>query len=379
MKKQWISIACFLALTAAIPLHSQNAENLVHNPSFEEHRQCPMKIDALGVIREADAWWQPTQGSSDYFNACGSRECNVPRNKMGFQEAHSGEAYCGIYCSQELYREYLQTELRTPLVAGKRYSVSFWVSLADKSPQAVASIGAVLTRNRQEDTTRGILMDREVTSLDGSGSQSIAVYFEPQINNSIENILDNTKEWFEIKGEFTAEGGERFLTIGNFLSFNKSNVIATQGANTPLPGAYYYIDDVSVVCLDTNEVVTPEPPKSFREGEVVILENLYFSSGESEVLQQSYNELFLLKEFLERNPEMKIEFRGHTDSQGTFEYNDKLSEARAKAVADYMASMGIDRHRMTWVGFGKSLPVADNNTAEGRRKNRRVEYRITAD
>lgn len=335
-----------------------------------------MKIDAIGVMRDADAWWQPTNGSSDYFNACGSRECNVPRNKMGFQEAHDGNAYCGIYCSQELYREYLQTELIVPMEAGKRYKVSFWVSLADKSPQAVVPLGALLTKERPEDSTRGILMNREVLTLDGSGSQSIAIYFEPQVVNPSGNLLIDNKGWTEISGEFIAEGGERFLTIGNFLPFNKSEVVSTTGTNTPLTGAYYYIDDVSVVCLDTLSPLLPEPPQTAEVGQVVTLEHLYFATGESEVLQQSYKELIRLKEMLERNPKMKIELRGHTDNQGTVEYNQKLSEDRAKAVADYLIGRGIDRNRLSWIGYGKSLPVADNSTADGRHKNRRVEYRV---
>lgn len=379
MKKHWISLACFMALATAIPLRAQSTGNMIHNPSFEEHRRCPMKIDATGVMRDADAWWQPTNGSSDYFNACGSRDCNVPRNKMGLQEAHSGMAYCGIYCSQELYREYLQTELITPLQAGKHYRISFWVSLADKSPHAVAAIGAVLTKEILEDSTHGILMEREQSSIDGNGSQSIAVYFVPQVSNPVDSVLDDTKGWTEVSGEITAEGGERYLTIGNFLPFNKSNIIATQGTSTPLPGAYYYIDDVSVICLDTTEDVTPEPKKKVTAGEVVTMQNIFFATGESEILQQSYNELYKLRKILESNPEMRIELRGHTDNQGTVVFNQRLSESRAQAVAEYLMEKGIDSQRLTWIGFGKSKPVADNNTAEGRCKNRRVEYRVLAD
>jgi len=379
MKKHWITLACFLVLSAAIHLHSQTTGNMIYNPSFEEYLHCPVKIDALGVMSEVEAWWQPTLGSSDYFNTCGGRECNVPRNKMGIQNAHSGEAYCGIYCSQELYREYIQTELKSPMEVGKRYRVSFWVSLADKSPFAVASLGAVLTPQRLEDSTRGILMEREVASLDGRSEQSIATYFEPQVLNSMDNILDNTKDWVEVSGEFIAKGGEKFLTIGNFLSFNKSSVVAMPGTNLPLPGAYYYIDDVSVVCLDTEEAIVSQTSQSPKVGEVITLKNLYFATDKSQVLQQSHNELFKLKEMLEQHPSMKIELRGHTDNQGTVEHNQKLSEARARAVARYLIDKGIDKSRLTWVGFGKSLPVADNSTEEGRRQNRRVEYRIIAD
>ena len=376
MKKHWLTPLVLIAMLQATQLHGQAPDNMVFNPSFEEHRDCPVKLDALGVMREADAWWQPTRGSSDYFHACGSRDCQVPRNKMGQQEAHSGEAYCGIYCSQENYREYLQTELREPLVAGKRYRVCFWVSLADKSPQAVATLGALLTHTRIEDSTWGILMDREARDYGDGMAQYIATYYEPQVMNPRENLLDNSKEWVEVGGEFVAQGGERFLTIGNFLPFNQSGVAAMERAHAPLPGAYYYIDDVSLRCLDTLPSASVVRTVAPREGTIVRLENLYFATGESEVLQQSYSELMRLKEMLEAYPEMRIELCGHTDGQGTVNYNQRLSEARAKAVADYLVRRGIDRRRLEWKGYGKSQPVASNDSAEGRRQNRRVEYRV---
>ena len=379
MKKHWFTLTGFLYLLSAGAIYGQAPDNMVYNPSFEEYRRCPQKVEALGVMRDVEAWWQPTQGSSDYFNACGGRECVVPRNKMGIQAAHSGDAYCGIYCSQERYREYLQTELKSALVAGKRYRVSFWVSLADKSPHAIATLGALLTQEPLTDSTYGILMNREVTQFGNEASQSIAVYYEPQIVNPLDAPLTNTKEWVEVSGEFTAMGGERFLTIGNFFSFNKSNVVLVQSGNSPLAGAYYYIDDVSLTCIDTP--TTPElpaPPVSEgpKEGEVVRVDGIYFATGESEVLPQSYNALIRLKEMLETHPEMKIELRGHTDDQGTAEFNQKLSEERAHAVADFLIGKGIQRRRLSWVGFGESRPIDDNKTAEGRQNNRRVEFLV---
>ncbi len=376
MKQRLTTLPLLLAILPMASLEAQQTDNMVFNPSFEEHRDCPVKVDAIGVMKDVDAWWQPTRGSSDYFHACGSRDCQVPRNKMGQQAAHSGEGYCGIYCSQETYREYLQTELREPLVEGKRYRVGFWVSLADKSPQAVSALGALLTRTRVEDSTWGILMDREARDYGDGMAQYIATHYEPQVQNNQDRLLNNTKEWVEVSGEFVAEGGERFLTIGNFASFNQSGVVATETAYAPLSGAYYYIDDVSLRCLDTLPAAPPERIAAPEEGTVVRLENLYFATGESEVLQQSYKELLRLKEMLEAHPEMRIELRGHTDGQGTVAYNQRLSEARAKAVADYLVRLGIERRRLGWKGYGKSQPVADNSTAEGRRQNRRVEYRV---
>lgn len=376
MKYCWRTLASILFLLSATPVFSQALENMVYNPSFEEHRDCPQHIEALGVMQEVDAWWQPTAGSSDYFNSCGGRECSVPLNKLGSQSARSGEAYCGIYCSRDQYREYLQTRLKTPLIAGKRYRISFWVSLSEKSPHAATTLGALFTKECIEDSTLGIVMKREVVDLGDQGSQSIAVYFEPQVVNSRERPLTDTKEWMEVSGEFTAEGGEEFLTIGNFFPFNKSRIVPTRDGQTPLHGAYYYVDDVSVTCIE-QEPVEPEVSVEVPEvGEVILLENLYFAFDKSEVLQQSYNELVKLKELLESNPGMTIELRGHTDNLGTVEHNQRLSESRAKAVVDHLVSMGIDKSRLSWKGFGKSEPVADNSTAAGRQKNRRVEYKV---
>jgi OOP family OmpA-OmpF porin len=80
---------------------------------------------------------------------------------------------------------------------------------------------------------------------------------------------------------------------------------------------------------------------------------------------------------LEKNPEIKGEIQGHTDSRGAEAYNQDLSERRAKAVEDYLESKGIDRARLTSKGYGETQPIASNDTEEGRRENRRVELKRT--
>ena len=239
MIRRWTTLWGLLALLQCGLAQDSTTRNLVHNPSFEAHTSCPQRIDAIGTMREVEAWWQPTKGSSDYFHPCGGRECQVPRNKMGFQAAHSGTAYCGIYCSKENYREYLQTELKEPLRKGCRYRVSFWASLADKSPYAVATLGALLTPGRISDTTWNILMDNEITELENGQKQIISTYYKPQVAHPSRFVIIYMDQWNEITGEFTATGGEKYLTIGNFNSFNHSNVVETHAENTVLPGAYY--------------------------------------------------------------------------------------------------------------------------------------------
>jgi outer membrane protein OmpA-like peptidoglycan-associated protein len=75
-------------------------------------------------------------------------------------------------------------------------------------------------------------------------------------------------------------------------------------------------------------------------------------------------------------PENEISVEGHTDSIGSDQYNQVLSEKRAKSVADYLVKKGIDPARLKTVGFGKQKPVATNSTAQGREANRRVEVII---
>lgn len=366
-----------LVLVASLAATAQEGQNLVYNASFEERSFCPQRIDAIGVMKAVDAWWQPTRGSSDYFNQCGGRECTVPRNKMGTQAPHTGNAYCGIYCSQEDYREYLQTELRTTLQAGLHYRVAYFASLADKSPHAVATLGALLTADRIADSTVGILMRRENTDIGGGERQSIATYIIPQVANPTDSVVDNTREWVEICDTIVADGGEQFLTLGNFADFNHSTVVDIHNALAILQGAYYYIDDVSVVCLDTAGA-EPEPAVTApAEGEIVPMWGVFFDIDSHELLPQSYNELHRLLELLRAYPDMKIELRGHTDNTGTLKHNLELSESRAKAVLDYMEEHGVERRRMTSKGYGSTLPVDTNDTPEGRSRNRRVEYRVT--
>jgi len=367
--------------------HEPYEDNLVYNPSFEEFRECPRKVDALGTLTIVEAWFQPTAGSADYYNVCGSRECGVPKNKLGIQDPHWGSGYCGIYCSKTDYREYLQTQLKEPLRAGEMYRVSFYVSLSEYSSGAVATIGALFTEDRVGDTVRSVLMKKEVRQIGSGISQTVASYFEPQVVNDYDRVITDTKAWTMVSGVFTARGGERFMTIGNFFPAAKSNVVDLDELTYLLPGAYYYLDDVSVVCLgckDTVMALSADIPvdtiahsqDSFAVGAIFILKNIFFDYDKSILLQQSYNELHYLISILESHPTMRIEVGGHTDGQGSVDYNLRLSENRAKAVVDYLVSKGISPKRLQYKGYGKSMPIDSNATEDGRANNRRVEFKI---
>lgn len=111
-------------------------------------------------------------------------------------------------------------------------------------------------------------------------------------------------------------------------------------------------------------------------GTVVTLKNVFFDFDKSDLRAESFVELDRLAGYLLAHPNLRVEIGGHTDDQGTDEYNDRLSESRAKSVCDYLVQKGVPADRMRYKGYGKRVPVADNATEEGRAANRRTEFKI---
>ncbi|PRY10404.1 outer membrane protein OmpA-like peptidoglycan-associated protein [Pontibacter ummariensis] len=105
---------------------------------------------------------------------------------------------------------------------------------------------------------------------------------------------------------------------------------------------------------------------------------ILFETNSAELQPKARTEIAELAETLKKYPDTNILIEGHTDNTGTREYNQRLSERRAQAVADYAASLGVDRSRLQTQGYSFDQPVADNTTAAGRAQNRRVEIAIFA-
>lgn len=109
---------------------------------------------------------------------------------------------------------------------------------------------------------------------------------------------------------------------------------------------------------------------------VGLLKNIQFETNAAQLQAVSLIELNKLLQLMNDNPTIKVQINGHTDNTGTHTHNNQLSVDRAKAVADYLVSKGIDAKRLAWKGFGSTKPIADNNTDEGRALNRRTEFVI---
>ncbi len=221
--------------------HAQN--NLIPVGNFEDYIHCPSSVQFGNLMTYCLPYWNsPNIGSPDYFNYCGTNEWWLPtHNVFGGQEPLSGDAFIGIYCftqNEPQGREYIQVQLTQPIEAGVRYQVGFHVSLADMSLYAISSLGAYLST---EPPTSNEYWVMEV---------------EPQIQNPAGNIIADTSGWVLITDTFISRhgGGEQWLTIGNFNYAADSDTFRHQPIHPDMGNffhSYYYIDDVSVVALDS--------------------------------------------------------------------------------------------------------------------------------
>ena len=336
-------------------------QNLVINGDFENTYKIPKNISELGFARP---WNSPNFGTPDLFSTKSKKQkVQIPFNSIGNQEAYSGNFYAGIYVSHGgagldiSIIEFLQGELIEPLKDNQVYQISFYYSLADKSSYSGTSLGVYLSDKRLYPTDK------------------FPKKYKYSVKTSnLEQLSDKTN-WIEFSELYKAEGGEKFIIIGEMETETKNKV-----KRDAIDYVYYYIDNVSVVPVDT--VIIEDSIKdvtvSIIPNKEIILTNLYFETGSSTIKNESYQELDNLFEQLNKiiTPTDTIVISGHTDDVGKEEDNLKLSENRAKAVAEYLIKKGIAKNKITYVGYGSSKPIADNETEQGREQNRRVELFI---
>jgi OmpA-OmpF porin, OOP family len=359
-----------LLLLLLIPIYTC-AQELVPDPGFEALRNCP---GGISMLNYSVLWYSPTAGTPDLFNRCSrGSQVGVPKNICGRQKPFEGNGYAGLILYEFMYldyKEYLQTQLIRPLEEGAVYKLAFHISLSDESMYAIDVIQAVVSeepiQSNKPETITGITPD---------------ITFRAEK----EDFFTDKKHWTLLTAEFTAKGGEQFLTIGNFipaLHGRKKKV----SKNSSVESAYYYVDGISFIKVrdggkkKKEEVKTTEEKEAYKdtlaEGSSFILKNILFETDKDVLMRESYTELEKVLVIMKKYPLMEIEVRGHTDDQASEEHNLDLSERRAKAVASYLESKGINRFRLTTKGFGESMPIAGNETEEGRALNRRVEFYI---
>jgi len=241
MKKLFL-ISYFLFLISYL---SYGQINRVINPSFELDT-CIESWTGWGEIFQYVQGWDTIRngtaglGGPDIFNECyvpsspfGSYD--VPVNFAGIQYPKSGTGYAALiviatHSSGDL-RDFVQGTLIQTLINGNNYCVKMYINLSNFSKKSCLSFGAYLD----------------------DGQITVNKFEMPNVIPQVVNIgqqLDDTLNWMKIEDSFIANGTEEYITIGNFLSNDSSNVIESYPLSS-YPGSYYYIDDVSVIDIST--------------------------------------------------------------------------------------------------------------------------------
>jgi OmpA-OmpF porin, OOP family len=385
MIKSFLTLLCF---AIAANCFSQDITNLILNPNFEEEEG---KLKKLGQIEVAKYWVSPTGANADLFETDHKKEdISAPDNIYGKEKPMSGSSrYAGAvffsYKSKDP-RTYIQTQLASALKKDVKYCVQFHVSLADLSKYAVNNIGAHLSK-------------KPVTT-----KEEISLILDTHVKHSSNKIYNEQYMWEPVCGVYVAQGGEKYLTIGNFSSdkdteyekMKKPKEFTAQQINN----AYYYIDEVSVRAIDKDSECDCE--KSTAQGRVrtkfvyskqlLIDENttakqiieystIYFDFLSNELESASKNDLDRLANVLKDNPSMKLQVVAHTDDEEMAQISslndyDQLSKQRAENAISFLTGKGISKDRLEVVTKDDAEPADERGSDLARAKNRRVEFKI---
>jgi OmpA-OmpF porin, OOP family len=358
LRNGWMTLLWLIPIAISAQTGTQPTRNLVPNGSFENYRK------KSGDVRKAIPW-RPIE-TIDYYQNPLSNDTTPQKG------AYSGECYTGFRFRKK-YKEFLQVRLVEPLHRGTVYEFSMQLRVAFWSNAILRSFGALFTKGGyrgQYDVVRANMVD---TACEKGG-------------------LMKGYEWFTVRGYYKADGGEKYITIGNFAPKVRKDMVRLDIDRFGAREAYYFLDDVRLIKApqfeEKVEVVIVGPsirtdaedstlavPETARVGETFPLQNIFFTNGRYYLLPESYAELNKLARYLIAHPAVEIRINGHSDNTGLKFKNQRMSELRAREVFEYLIGRGV-QNKMYYKGYGSSMPIADNNTEEGRAKNRRVEFEI---
>ncbi len=196
-----------------------------------------------------------------------------------------------------------------------------------------------------------------------------------EITNTNNNLVHTQITGTDGKYAFTMSDFENLTTNASVKGFKPATINSEAIADDELETQV-----LQTLCLQKIKDTIPPPPKVDT---IVVMNNIYFNFNEASILSESFTYIDAeIVAMMNRYPTMVIEISGHTDNIGKDDYNLKLSERRANAVKDYLASKGITPTRMETKGFGKTKPITPNklpngkDNPDGRAKNRRIEFKV---
>lgn len=204
----------------------------------------------------------------------------------------------------------------------------------------------------------------QVTILKGTVTDKATKNF---LGASIE-IVDNTLNM--VIATFTANSstGKYLVTLPSGKNY---------GIAVKMDGYLFHSENFDIPVIATFQEVTKDVElEKIAVGATIVLRNVFFDYNKFTLKPESSAELDRLVKIMQENPTIRIELSGHTDSRGTDESNQRLSENRAKACVDYLVAHGIKVDRLEFKGYGESKPIDTNDTEVGMANNRRTEFKI---
>ncbi len=333
-----------------------SGQNLVPNHSFEEISDTIGGFARSNVefIDKIKYWISPNTATPDLITPdFDEKFVNPPAPR-------TGSNIIGIQCSKHIWEdkywsECVGIELPKPLVANRTYLVEYYIRRAD-------CLAPSKDKDEFMNDNFGILFTPEPINLNGAD----LITGNADIRGDASVLITN-KEWVRISDYFTPKENSGFLYLGQFRNEGKEEQGIMKG--------YYVIDDISV--MEMTDFGTLDEGVNLPVGSVIPLNDVNFDSGTTRLSdKKSHKVLRKLESYLKSNPAIKIRINGHTDSVGSDESNLSLSENRARTIANILIRNGIERERIEWKGFGENAPISDNDTVEGRLKNRRVEFEV---
>jgi outer membrane protein OmpA-like peptidoglycan-associated protein len=374
MKRIMIS---FLALGTVLSASAQDMNNLVENPSFE---QTEGRIKRGGAIAIAIGWMSPTTAAADLFSSSNKEGYGTPNNNLGMEEAQDGENYAGFrafsYNDKEA-RNYVSSKLKMTMVKDQKYCVTFYVNLAEASKYASNNIGINFSKKQYNITEpKSIMTTTSVRDKDNL-------------------VYSGQFGWDQICGVYKAEGGEKFLTIGNFSANGETqNTRLKKGSftGTEVVSAYYFLDNISVVPIDdesqcecqadagkpqTNFIyeVAPLNIEGMEPAQVANGTTIYFGYGDETFTENTKAHLKNMLDMLLANPRSKIMISTNSDlSEAKDPTLVGIGEKRSEAIKLYFMTNGISYTRILTEDLKDSRPADPAETDLAKAKNRRVTF-----
>ncbi len=332
-------IGSILFIFLAMTVSAQEVIKLT-NPSFEDvpgHSRPPVGW------RDCGAFLFPGESPPD-VQPSGSWEVRKP--------ASDGDTYLGMVVRENDTWESVSQQLSGTLKKGKTYTFELYLCTSEVYMSFTKA-------NRTTESNYTTPAKLRIWGGNSLCSKEILLAESPLITNNA---------WRKFNFTFKPTKNVNYIVLE---AFYKTPTLVPYNGNILVDNASNIVE------------VVKEPPVTVKEltqkvtaGQIIKLDQLFFKADNSTLDKNSHNVLNEVVGFMQKNANVKIEIGGHTNGVPSEEYCQKLSTARAKEVAEYIISKGIDKNRVTYKGYGKSKPIASDRTPEGRKKNQRVEIKI---